>query len=279
MNDQRAHGVTPALSRDYARRTAERQAAFALQYLQGGMRLLDVGCGPGTITVGLADAVAPGHVVGIDHDAVHIEMARALATTAGLANVRFEIGDALHLPFGDQTFDAVFENDLFIHLAADAVLAAREVRRVLAPGGLIAARDVDAEAVVWGAQTDGMRDFDRWFSAWHRRRGSDIGIGRRLPEILHEAGFVETVTSVSADTKGTPDAVREHATMMVSLLDGPFGEFAVAAGLTDAAGLLRVRDDVRRWGDDPNAFFGNVHVEVAARKPAGRSRRQTRSSA
>ena len=279
MNEQRAHGVTPALNRDYARRTAERQAAFALQYLQSGMRLLDVGCGPGTITVGLADAVAPGDVVGIDHDAVHIEMARALATTAGLANVRFEIGDALHLPFGDQTFDAVFENDLFVHLAADAVSAAREVRRVLAPGGLIAARDVDAEAVVWGAQTDGMRDFDRWFSAWHRRRGSDIGIGRRLPEILHEAGFVETVTSVSADTKGTPDAVREHATMMVSLLDGPLGEFAVAAGMTDGAGLLRVRDDVRRWGDDPNAFFGNVHVEVAARKPAGRSRRQTRSSA
>ncbi len=95
MNDQRAHGVTPALSRDYTRRTAERQAAFALQYLESGMRLLDVGCGPGTVTVGLADAVAPGGVVGIDHDAVHIEMARALARTAGLANVRFEIGDAL----------------------------------------------------------------------------------------------------------------------------------------------------------------------------------------
>jgi SAM-dependent methyltransferase len=269
MNDRRAHGVTPALSRDYARRTAERQAAFALPYLQRRMRLLDVGCGPGTVTVGLAKHVAPGEVIGIDHDAVHIEMARALATNEGLTNVRFETGDALHLPFGDHSFDAAFENDLFVHLAADAVSAAREIWRVLAPGGLIAARDVDAEAVVWGAQTDGMRDFDRWFSAWQRRRGSDIGIGRRLPEILHEAGFVATVTSVSADTKGTPDAVREHAGMMVSLLEGPLGEFAVAAGMTDGPGLLRVRDDVRRWGDDPNAFFGNVHVEVAARKPAG----------
>ena len=269
MNDQRARGVTPTLSRDYARRTASHQAAFALQYLQGGMRLLDIGCGPGTVTVGLADHFAPGEVIGIDHDAVHIETARALATKEGLTNVRFETGDVLHLPFGDHTFDAVFENDLFVHLAADAVSAAREVWRVLAPGGLIAARDVDAEAVVWGAQTDGMRDFDRWFSEWQRNRGSDIGIGRRLPEILHEAGFVDTVTSVSADTKGTPDAVREHAGMMGSLLDGPLGMFAVAAGMSDEAGLLRARDEVRRWGGDPNAFFSNVHVEVVGREPTG----------
>ena len=70
----RAHGVTPGLRRDYGHRTAERQAAFVLPYLQPGMNLLDLGCGPGSITVGLARAVAPGDVIGIDHDSRHIEV-------------------------------------------------------------------------------------------------------------------------------------------------------------------------------------------------------------
>lgn len=73
----RAHGVTPGLRRDYASRTAERQAAFALSYLRPGMDLLDAGCGPGTITIGLAKRVAPGRVAALDHDRQHIEAARA----------------------------------------------------------------------------------------------------------------------------------------------------------------------------------------------------------
>jgi 2-polyprenyl-3-methyl-5-hydroxy-6-metoxy-1,4-benzoquinol methylase len=90
----RAHGVTPGLRQDYATRTASRQAAFALPYLRSGMNLLDVGCGPGTITLGLAQAVAPGHVTGIDHDSEHMkESIRAWAEhpDAFFANVHVEV--------------------------------------------------------------------------------------------------------------------------------------------------------------------------------------------
>ena len=66
--EKRAHGVTPGLSQDYVTRTANQQAAFVLPYLHSGMNLLDVGCGPGTITMGLAKVVAPGQVVGVDLD-------------------------------------------------------------------------------------------------------------------------------------------------------------------------------------------------------------------
>ncbi len=88
---ERAHGVTPVLNRDYRARTAAQQAAFVLTYLRPGMHLLDVGCGPGTITLGLARAAAPGHVTGIDHDAKHIEAAKALAAEEGVANVSFQL--------------------------------------------------------------------------------------------------------------------------------------------------------------------------------------------
>jgi ubiquinone/menaquinone biosynthesis C-methylase UbiE len=97
--DERAQGVTLGLRQDYATRTADRQAAFVLPHLRPGMDLLDVGCGPGTITLGLAQAVAPGHVTGIDHDSVHVEAATALAAERGVNNVTFQTGDALSLPF------------------------------------------------------------------------------------------------------------------------------------------------------------------------------------
>jgi SAM-dependent methyltransferase len=264
---ERAHGVTPGLSQDYATRTADQQAAFVLPYLRPGMNLLDVGCGPGTITLGLARAVAPGHVTGIDHDAAHIETARALAAERGVTSVTFQEGDALSLPFGDGTFDVVFENDLLTHLAQDAARAAGEVYRVLKPGGFFAARDVDADAVVWGHLVDPLKGLDRLFIAWHQSRGSDITLGKRLPAILREAGFTGTIKSVSADTKGDPEGVRSHARITLFLLDGPLGRDIVNKGWADRATVERLRASIREWREHPDAFFANVHVEVVGWKP------------
>lgn len=265
--DERAHGVTPGLSQDYGARTAGRQAAFVLPYVRPGMNLLDVGCGPGTITLGLAQAVAPGHVTGIDHDRTHIEAARALAAERGVTNVTFQTGDALAVRFEDETFDAAFENNVFTHLAQNAVGAASEVYRVLKPGGFFAARDVDVDSVVWGHLIDPLKQLDRLFIAWHQSRGSDITLGKRLPAILREAGFTDTVKSVSADTKGNPEEVRSHAAITVSLLDGPFGQAIVDKGWGDKSVVEHLKESIRAWGEHPDAFFANVHVEVVGWKP------------
>jgi ubiquinone/menaquinone biosynthesis C-methylase UbiE len=265
---ERAHGVTPGLSRDYAARTAGRQAAFVLPYLRPGMNLLDVGCGPGTITLGLAQAVAPGQVTGMDHDAAHVQAARAQLVRERMTNVSFEMGSALSLPYGDGTFDAAFENNMLTHIPQDAVRAAREVYRVLKPGGFFAARDVDAEAVVWGNLIEPLRQLDELMIAWQQSRGSDITLGQRLPAILRQAGFTKTVKSVSADTKGNPEATRSHAAVTVSLLDGPFGEKILENGWADEATVAWLKQSIRDWANHPDAFFANVHVEVVGWKPA-----------
>jgi ubiquinone/menaquinone biosynthesis C-methylase UbiE len=267
LQNERAHGVTPELSRDYAARTAGQQAAFVLPYLRPGMSLLDVGCGPGSITLGLAQTVSPGSVTGIDHDAAHIEAARARAAEQGISNVSFQEGDALSLSFEDGTFDAVFENNMFIHLSRDAIQAAGEIFRVLKPGGFFAARDVDVDSVVWGHSSDSIRQLDRLMSAWQQSRGSDITLGRRLPAILREAGFTRTLKSVSADTKGNPEQVRSHAEITVSLLDGPFGQAIFEQGWADRPAIERLKESIRAWGEHPDAFFANVHVEVIGWKP------------
>lgn len=265
--NERAHGVTPGLSQDYVARTADRQAAFVLPYLRSGMNLLDVGCGPGTITLGLAQVVAPGQVTGIDHDRVHIETAKARAAELGVTNVTFQIGDVFSLPFEDGTVDAAFENNAFTHLAQNAVWAAREVYRVLKPRGFFAARDVDADAVVWGNLIDPLKQLDKLFIAWHHSRGSDITLGKRLPAILREAGFTNTIKSVSADTKGNPEETRSHAEITLSLLDGPFGQDIVDNGWADRLAVERLKESIREWGEHPDAFFANVHVEVIGWKP------------
>jgi ubiquinone/menaquinone biosynthesis C-methylase UbiE len=267
FQDNRARGVTPELSRDYAARTADKQAAFVEPYLHPGMDLLDVGCGPGTITLGLAQVVDPGRVNGIDHDEQHIEAARALAAELGTLNATFDIGNALRLPFEEAVFDAAFENDMFTHLAQDAVRAAREVYRVLKPGGLFAARDVYARKVVWGHQSDTIREFDRLFDLWHHSRGSDINLGVRLPAILREAGFIDTVKSVSADNKGNPESVQANAKMMIALLEGPFGRAILNNEWAEAATIESIKTGIHAWGEHPDAFFANVHVEVIGWKP------------
>jgi SAM-dependent methyltransferase len=184
-----------------------------------------------------------------------------------MGNVAFEVGEVLSLPFEDNTLDAAFENDLFTHLGERAEAATREILRALKPGGVFAARDVDAGAVVWGHPIEPLKMLDELFIAWHKSRGSDITFGKRLPRVLREAGFANIVKSVSADTKGNPGAVRAHADITVSLLDGPFGGDIVEEGWGDRRTVERLKAGIQEWAAHPDAFFANVHVEVVGWKP------------
>jgi ubiquinone/menaquinone biosynthesis C-methylase UbiE len=108
----------------FSGRTAEKHAAFFLPYLEPGMRLLDCGSGPGSITSGLARVVSPGEVTGIEIEAGQVALAKANAAKLELANLRFEQGSAYALPYADHQFDAVFSHAMLEHLT-DPVAAAR----------------------------------------------------------------------------------------------------------------------------------------------------------
>lgn len=267
LQKDRAHGVTPGLSKDYSARKAKQQAAFILPYLKSGMNLLDIGCGPGTITIGFADWVKPGYVAGIDHDKTNVETAGKLASEKKITNAVFQEGDALSLPFEDNSFDAAFENNLFVHLSNNAVRSATEIFRVLKTGGLFAARDADSDSVVWGNQNEPLKEFDKIFYAWQQSRGSEITIGKKLPAILREAGFINTIKSVSADTKGNPESVKSHAGIMISLLDGPLKKYIIENKLGDSSFIDHLKENIIKWGEHPDSFFANVHVEVIGWKP------------
>ena len=122
------------------RRSAETHAKHLLPHLRPGLRVLDFGCGPGTITVGLAKAVEPGKVHGIDMAESQISLARSAAEAGGHTNVTFHVGSVLELPFEDNSFDAAHCHAVLMHVP-DTQAALAEVKRVLKPGGIVASRE------------------------------------------------------------------------------------------------------------------------------------------
>src|SRR5437762_7380150 len=142
------HGHHESVLRSHRWRTAENSAAYLLPHLTPGMSLLDVGCGPGTITVDLATRVAPGRVTAVEISSEVLELARAEAGSRGQGNIDFGVADIHALDFADGTFDVVHAHQVLQHVG-DPDRALRELRRVCRPGGIVAARDSVYAALPW----------------------------------------------------------------------------------------------------------------------------------
>ena len=159
--DDYLHGHHDSVLRSHRWRTAENSAGYLLARLPATARVLDVGCGPGTITADLAGRVPGGHVVGIDAAGDVLAAARHEAARQGRPNVSFGAGDAYHLAFDDATFDVVHAHQVLQHLS-DPVAALAEMRRACRAGGLVAARDSDYGGMLWFPE-----DPEPCTSGWH----------------------------------------------------------------------------------------------------------------
>jgi SAM-dependent methyltransferase len=247
------HG--PVFDAFLTRRTAAREGAFFLPHLRTGMRLLDCGCGPGSITLGLAAAVTPGHVVGVDPDARPIAAARALAAQQGVDNVAFEVGSVYALPFPDAAFDAAFANAVLFHLS-DPLAALREMRRVLTRGGVIGIRDPELGSEVIVPPTPRLT---RWqelgLRVWAHNGGSPL-YARHQRRLLLEAGFARAEAQVSVRGGGTLDLTRDHAQHMRSRLAGPGGwGAAIAQGWVTRDEVDELEAEIVAWSERPDACF------------------------
>lgn len=259
------HGHHESVLRSHGWRTAENSAAYLLPYLRPGLRLLDVGAGPGTITLDLARLVAPGVVTGIDVAPPAVASARAAADAAGLSTVTFAVEDVFALPHDDGAFDVVHAHQVLQHLH-DPVAALREMRRVVAADGVVAVRDVDYGGTVWGPSSEGLDLWLRVYRAVHRSNGGEPDAGRRLREWCLGAGFGEVTSSASIWSFAEDDERRWWAdSWAVRATESDFARQAVDGGHATATDLRAIAVAWRAWGDDSAGTFLMPHAEVLAR--------------
>jgi SAM-dependent methyltransferase len=259
------HGHHESVLRSHTWRTAENSAGYLLPHLRPGLSLLDVGCGPGTITADLALLVAPGEVVGMDAAPEVVEQAQVHVADAGLANLRFEVGDLFALDYPDGSFDVVHLHQVLQHLE-DPAAALVALRRVLALDGVLAARDSDYAAFTW-APADPL--LDRWrelYFAVTGRNGHDASIGPRLLEHAHAAGFGDVTVSSSTWTYAAPESRAWWGSLWADRMRySRLAEQAVEYGLSDASELSAIAEAFLRWAESDDAVFVIPHVEILAR--------------
>ena len=258
------HGHGAAVLSAHSRRGAEDSAAYLLPHLNAGMDLLDVGCGPATITADLADRVTPGRVVGLDAASGALEAARATLAERDLpARVGLTDGDVMSLPFDDGTFDVAHAHQVLQHLS-DPVGALAEMRRVTRPGGIVAVRDAVYSAMAWYPEPEGMKLWRSVYMATPRANGGEPDAGGRLLAWAHRAGFTEVTASASTWCYATAaDRAWQSETWAQRCLTS-FGPQAVELGLARKDDLETMAQAWRQWGGSQDAWFVVVHGEVIA---------------
>jgi ubiquinone/menaquinone biosynthesis C-methylase UbiE len=257
IRDTYSHGHHESVLRSHRSRTAENSCAYLLPLLRPGQDVLDVGCGPGTITIDLAGRVAPGRVTGIDLVAV-------ADSDAAPDNVTFATGDVYALEFVDASFDVVHAHQVLQHLSRP-VAALTEMRRVLRPGGVLAVRDGDYAGFVWAPADPRL---DRWLELYHqitKRNGAEADAGRYLLRWVQAAGFSDARASSATWTFADPDGRAWWGGVWADRVErSAFAEQAIAYDLSDRAELDAIAAAWREWAAKPDGFFAALHCEVLA---------------
>jgi ubiquinone/menaquinone biosynthesis C-methylase UbiE len=256
---ERPYQVDDTWSRAVLARRTGGVAAFLLPHLRPGMRLIDCGCGPGSITVDLAQAVTPGEAIGIDLREERLTHGRTLARDRGISNVTFQVANVYQLPFPEASFDAAFACAVLQHLAAP-LEALKEMRRVLKPGGVIGIVDGSAP-ITFRYPTNPILE------AWEKLRvlEREYNTGRPSPALqlralLREAGFARAQASGALATEagppaGTPEETRRVAQHHLIQLRGVRGKVALAQGWATQYELRQMAEALIAWGDAPDAFY------------------------
>jgi ubiquinone/menaquinone biosynthesis C-methylase UbiE len=263
--EQYTMGYGRAATSIMAARTAESHATFFLDRLKPGMSLLDCGCGPGTITLGFAELVAPGHVVGTEIEASQVALARETAARKNISNIRFEAADIYELPFEEASFDAVFISAVIGNLR-EPVRGLREAQRVLKPGGVIGVKEFDHGGDIIHPSDAGLEKYAGLYFRMRRENGHDPESGRKIGTFLLDAGFSNLEMSASYESFATPAGVREFAEASIGLLvDGWSDEFE-SRGWATKTEIEEMTAAWKNFAAVPGAIFAATWCEAIAEK-------------
>ena len=257
-------GYSPAAVALMGFRTAESHAAFFLRELKPEMALIDVGCGPGSITLGLARAVHPGPAVGIELDLEQTREVAAQTQVEGL-NLSFEQGDIYDLPYSDHSFDAVFLSAVVGNVRRP-VDGFREVLRVLRPGGLIGVKEFDHGGNLVFPEPEYIRKVNELASRLRSRNGHDPDSGRKVSSYLDAAGF-ERVQARAVFENLPPAPGIQGSPLIESIVREEWGPKFVELGWASQEEIDQWIEQSAAYVRSGNEFAALAWIEALAYKP------------
>lgn len=246
-------------------RTLENSHPCLLGHLRPGLSVLDVGCGPGTLTAEIARRVAPGHVVGMDVNPEMIAAAEAASPPGEVAGLVFYTGDVLESGW-EAEFDLVNAARVLQWIpAAGAALDA--MARAARPGGLVVVLDHDHTRARWSRPPAAWTRFYRAFLDWRAAGGLDNAMIQRIPSLCAAAGLTDTRVTPLARTvrAGEPDFLRVAGTWR--LVADSRGRQMVAAGFLGESERREAVEAFTAWMQDENATQTAHEACVVARRP------------
>lgn len=259
------HGHTSAVVSAHARRTAKGFTPYVIPHIKPHHKVLDVGCGPGTISADLAELVPSGGVTCLDASSDVLETAQGAFRGRGLANGDFVVGDVTALPFPDESFDVVHAHQVVIHLG-DPEAGMLEMRRVLKPGGVLACKDMIVPSMSYSPVLPGMDAWRTALAATMRGAGADPDMGARLKGLALKAGFAaaSVTCSVGAWCFWKPEDVSWWGASVSERLaekEGLRRKVAEAGVLSDEEMMEGARAWAE-WAGRVEAWFGVMNGEV-----------------
>lgn len=261
------HGHHESVLRSHTWRTAANSAAYLLEHLKPHYYILDIGCGPGTITADLAALVPNGKVLGMDHAPEVLEQARATASKRDLKNIDFTTGDVHALQFPDDTFDVVHVHQVLQHIH-DPIKAFSEMRRVTKPGGIVAVRECDMSSFTWYPETKDLNEFLPVYLRTAESVGGTPKAGRHLIAWARKGGFDRSDITVTVSTWAftTPqDRIWWGELWADRILSSSFAKSAVEGKIATQEDLERYSKAWRTWEAEEDGYFALMHGEVICR--------------
>ena len=269
MNDLYIMGYSDAYLRILSARSVADACAYLAPHLKPGLRVLDVGCGPGSISAGLAEAIAPGELRCIDIEPSQVEMASQLAAERGLSNAKFSVADVKALPFEDGSFDIVHCSDALAYIP-DTGAALNEMKRVLKSGGILACREIIMDLFMTHPDPDPKFATQAYAIFADTLEGDDghPQMGRELAVHLEKAGFTDIQMSASFEMFTGPERLK----LLYDLGDQWFFMADVQSPATEyGAATQRMMEEIlqsrKNWYNAPQAMGAFAFGEALAVRP------------
>ncbi len=266
-NDSPFYGYNVAVIQDqYVGRGAVGVVDFLLPHVKPGMSVLDAGCGPGTITQGLAEIAAPGKVIGCDLEPGMVERAAELAEGKGLDNLSFQVGNILDLPFDDNTFDVVMSCAVTEHLS-EPVKAMSELGRVAKKGGIVGITRTDWSASLFAPPCPAAERFIDLFEHGFTTQGATMFGGKDLPRLLQEAGLTVEELVITFSNAYMPEPGNPMVAGWAAWIENlPLFDSVIEEGLTTRDELDAMCAEMREWAAQSNTLAATGGCRAVARK-------------